>query len=421
MQLQGSHLEALRQLINASVRPATGWDGAIDLELVLSPAIWGALDLLIQDRVLGDSVQVGRNTRPWTAVARDITETVTVQLPILDWAEGSCVAYRSLDALIKRGRFMNAAPGAMFLIDENLIVPPDAPTGAVDNYLQAVALTSLLEGQADHLDRTGGRVKCVFLHKASLTLPIEYGEADLREPIEGLETLRELLASDEHREQKRSIFKAALYECLANTQEPSRFRHLLRSLPQFSKDFCERYQLFVSEYDFEKVREELEEKRRDCLSKLNGTFNDLSGKLLSIPVALYVALTTMKPLPATGSPFEAFAHNSVVLVAAFVVAGYVLLVKKSQRNTLDAITSEYSGLFRRWSNRLRFADQRREIDVTKDALDERKRRLINYFRITNASVYVTMLLTLSLYVLRLMRWEDKLVMVLRAVKDFLLR
>jgi hypothetical protein len=321
--------------------------------------------------------------------------------------------------LIGRGRFLTAAPSAVYLIDENLIVPPDEGSLAVQNYRLAVALAALLERQADHTDQSGGATRFVFLHKASLAVPILYDERDLAQPIEGLETLQGLLASDEHREQKRSIFKAALYERLANTSEPERFRHLLRSLPPFAKDFCERYQLFVSEYDFEKVREELEEKRRDYLTKLNATFNDLGGKLLSIPVALYVALTTMRPLPASGSPFEPFMHNSVVLLAVFVVGIYILLLTKSQRHTLTAVTDEYSGLFARWGNRLRFADQLQEIDQTKQALDDRQRRLVWYFRTTSASLYGTMLVTLVLYLVRLLRWEDEIVVGLRAAKDLL--
>jgi hypothetical protein len=63
--------------------------------------------------------------------------------------------------------------------------------------------------------------------------------------------------------------------------------------------------VFVCALDFEAMGKELEEKRRDYLVRLNAAFHDMGTRLLSVPVAIYLALTKMQPLPATGEAFEA--------------------------------------------------------------------------------------------------------------------
>ncbi|UHD14600.1 hypothetical protein [Thiocapsa bogorovii] len=133
-----------------------------------------------------------------------------------------------------------------------------------------------------------------------------------------------MLDSDEHKEQKRSILKATLYDLLASETDPDRrFRRLLRNLPDLAREFRERYQLFVCEFDFEEVREELEEKRRDYLVRLNAAFHDMGAKLLSVPVAFYIAVSKMAPLTSTASTFETLVLNTVVALAVVIVSLYI--------------------------------------------------------------------------------------------------
>jgi hypothetical protein len=419
MELNRKHLEALRLIRSAMIDPADGWDSALKGQVTLSPETYDALNLLIGDGVLDGLVQVGRAQRAWTTFSRVSTDVIRISLPLADWGLGDCVVYRNLGALIGRGQFLIAPPSNFYLIDEAVIVPRDQGNAAVRNYLRAVAFADLLAQQADHIDHVAGTPRLVFLHKVSITVPIVYDETDLAEPIEGLEALQALLASSEHKEQKRSILKAALYDLLATEKEGNRFRRLLGHSKELSQEFRERYQLFVCEFDFDEVREELEEKRSDYLARLNATFNDMGAKLLSIPAAFYTALTEMKPFPAAGSAFEAVVFNTVVTVAVITVSVYILMLLNSQRNTLMATSEEYAGLFARWRSRLKFAEQQEQIDKTLKALDQRKRRLLTYFAITTASVIGTLALTLGLYLLRLFRWESLVWNAVHALKAML--
>lgn len=420
MALSRQHIDAMRLICRALSDRADAWDGALEGDLALSPDLHDALGLLIRGRALDDTIQVGRTQRPWAELSRDSAEVIHLMLPLVDWGYGDHVVYRSLDALIGRDQFLTAAPETLYLIDEDVIVPPDAPDARVSNYLQAVALTALLTEQADHEDHAGGRLRLIFLHKVSLAIPIVYGPEDLAEPIEGLDTLRDLLTSTEHREQKRSIFKAVLHDVLAAEKEANRFRRLLGHLKELSQTFRERYQLFVCEFDFEEVREELEEKQRDYLTRLNGAFTDLGAKLLSIPLAFYLAVTKMEPMPSTGSAFEAVVLNSVVTLAVITVSVYMLMLINSQQHTLTATGEEYKALFVRWRGRLKFPEQQEDIESIGAKLDRRLRRVHFYFAITTSSVLGTLVITLVLYLVRLLRWESALWDALRTLKSVVL-
>ncbi len=419
MELTNRHLNALQITRGALAEPSDGWDSALEGTVKLSPEIYDALDTLIKDGVLDNLVQVGHKQKYWTTFSRSSTDKIRIKLPLADWGVGECVVYRSLAAMIGRGQFLTAAPKAFYLIDEDIIVPPDEGNASVKNYLAAVSLAELLRRQADHIDHVGGTPRCVFLHKVSITIPIAYAEEDIGGSIDGLESMQMLLSSDEHTEQKRSIFKAALYAMLATVKEANRFRNLLQHLDELSQEFRGRYQLFVCEFDFEEVREKLEEKRRDYLTQLNSTFHDIGAKLLSIPVAFYVAVTKMEPLPVQGSPFETIVINSVVTLAVIIVSIYILMLLNSHQHTLTATSQEYESLFDRWRGKLKFAEQKEQIQKTFDALDKRRRQVLWYFHITNISVIVTLLIALALYLLRLFRWENEMWSALQAGKTLL--
>lgn len=394
---------------------------ALSHSMMTSGTHWIHFNLLIRDQVLADAVKIDGKYREWQSIQQNPVIRVGLELPVTDWAIGEHVVYRSLDALIGRGNFLIQAPTACYLINEDSLLPEEPGSDRVQNYLRVVRLADILCKQADHVDQTGGTPRLVFLHKASLTVPISYGADDLDQPFQVSEALESLLGSDEHKEQKRSILKATLYDRLANEADPDqRFRRLLRNLNDLAREFRERYQLFVCEFDFEEVREELEEKRRDYLTRLNATFHDVGGKLLSVPVAFYIAVTKMAPLPGIGSPFETLVLNTVVALAVLIVGLYIWMLLNSYRHTLDTTGEEYRALLGRWQSHLKFAEQKEEVEQTRQTLDKRRHRLLTYFRITSWTVIVTVVMTLGLYLMRLFRWEAAIWDGLKAVKTLLL-
>lgn len=371
--------------------------------------------------MLDDAVELDGELKEWSEVSQAVSGQIRVELPVSRWAIGSHVVYRNLEALIGRCLFLTHAPTACYLVDEDVLLPQDEATGQVAGYLRAVDLADLLSQQADHMECSGGKPQLIFLHKASLKLPLDYEVRDLANPAQGLEQLTELLGSSEHKEQKKSIFKAVLYDRLANESEPEqRFRRLLRNLPGFLTEFRERYQLFVCEFDFEEVRKELEEKRRDYLVRLNATFHDLGAKLLSVPVAFYLGVTKMIPLPTNGGVFEALLLNAVVTLAVLIVGLYIWMLLNSHCHTLLATAQEYSALLGRWHEKLSFQEQRAEVDEVRESLDQSKKRLLTYFSVIRWSVIITVAITIALFLMRIFRWENSVWNALYALKTALL-
>ena len=420
MDLNLQHLEALRLVCQALEKRQKGWDAALEGHLNLSPDLYHVLDLLIKDEIIEREIKVGHEYPDWNHFSPESEDTIELTLPVTEWGQGENVVYRNLDALISRGLFLQSTPKTLYLIEENLILPPDKPTDRVQIYLDAVAVAKLLTQQADHTDQTGGIPRLIFLHKVSLTIPIHYAIDDLSAPIDGLQELQLLIRSEEHKEQKRSLFKAALYARLSNTKESDRFAYLLEHFQDFSQEFRENYQLFVCEFDFDEVREELEEKKRDYLARLNAAFNDMGAKLLSIPLAFYVAVTKVGPISSGNTPFETVLINTLVTMAVVTVGVYILMLLQSHRHTLEATVDEYNNLFTRWLSKLKYTEQQQHVTQTRSMLDRRKRRVLLYFRITKISVFGILAITLALFAVRLFRWEVSIWDAMQAFKSLII-
>lgn len=418
MELTRLHVEALRAVCRRLRTHQLWWDSQSGMLVGSAPVtadLQATLDLLIKAGVLDDQVELNQQPVAWSGITSSTPGVIGIELPVTKWANGEYVVYRNLAALIGRGDFLTEVPTHCYLIDEDVLLPEEDGDARIANYQRAVTLGAILAANADHADRSAGHPRLVFLHKVSLVIPIDYTVEDMSGPVAGLDVLQELLASDEHKQQKRSILKATLHDLLSGEPVGQRFRTLLRRVADLECQFRERYQMFVSEFDFEEVREELEEKQRDYLARLNDAFHDLGAKLFSVPLAFYLALTNFDPLPATGSPFETLVQNSVVAFAVLLVCDYVLMLLNSHRQTVDATSTEYTALLDRWQQRLKFPEQKAQVEQTRTALDRRRRRVIRYLRATRTSVILTVVVTLGLYLMRLFRAESALWDWLRSV------
>lgn len=426
MELSQLHVETLRAVCG-SLRPhKLAWDSASGMlvgSAPVTPELHASLDLLISAGVLDDHVEIDQQPVAWTAMTASSSRVIAIELPVTEWASGEYVVYRNLATLIGRGLFLTQPPAHCYLIDEDVLLPEEDGNTRVANYQRAVALAGILAQNADHIDRSDGRSRLVFLHKVSLVVPVDFTAEDLAVPIAGLDDLRALLTSDEHREQKRSILKATLHDLLSGEPEGERFRALLLRLGDLDRQFRERYQLFVAEFDFEEVREELEEKRRDYLARLNGAFHEMGAKLFSVPLAFYLALAKLEPLPPTGSPFEVLVQSSIVALAVILVCVYVWMLLSSHRQTVDATRDEYLNLLERWrlapKSPEKSPEYKKQVERTLSALEQRHRQVLRYFLVTRWTLILTLAFTVGLYLMRLLRAEATVWGWLQALKGLI--
>ncbi|HWX66558.1 MAG TPA: hypothetical protein VNZ27_09060 [Rhodanobacter sp.] len=218
-----------------------------------------------------------------------------------------------------------------------LAAQPPGSTGAIlREYLEAAALLSALVTCADHVPATGSQINLVFLHKRKLVISDEYAPEDLSE-LSGVQTfIDEYLANQEgqkHWDQKQTILRVTLEE-LFETETPVCFGALLRRYSELKNSVRSGYMLYVSEFSFVKIKEDVEKDKVEFIAKLNKVFADIQSQLLAIPAALILI----------GSQMERQGHwgikNILIVLGAFVFAVLMDLLIRNQRHTLDALAEE---------------------------------------------------------------------------------
>lgn len=90
----------------------------------------------------------------------------------------------------------------------------------------------------------------------------------------------------------------------------------------------------MSEFSFEKIREQVEKEVFDFSVKLNKTFSDIQNQLLAIPAALILAGTQMKE----GS--ENLWINLSLFAGLLIFSLFISFLLRNQTNTLHAIKRE---------------------------------------------------------------------------------
>ncbi len=215
-----------------------------------------------------------------------------------------------------------------------LYVEDDSTTPQIIlHYLQATRLYSLLGKLADHHGGVGAAKTLVFLHKSKVEITPQYGEADLRE-LDNLASFEaDFVLSDTHEEQKQTIIKTALLELFAGRNKLP-FSELLGKFAEFIEKIRAGYELYVAEFSFQKVKEEVEKEKLDAMLKLNKVFSDIQSQLLAVPVALVLVGGQMEHSGRWTS------KNILIWLAALIFAVLMDLLIRNQRHTLKAVKQE---------------------------------------------------------------------------------
>lgn len=103
------------------------------------------------------------------------------------------------------------------------------------------------------------------------------------------------------------------------------------------KSFSEGYRLFVADFSYDKIVNQLEVAKLEEIGKIHKTFSDIQNQILGIPVATVVVATQMKSASHVGYEFWV---NTAVLVGCWVFAILSGFVLRNQLHTLTAIGNE---------------------------------------------------------------------------------
>ena len=240
------------------------------------------------------------------------------------------------------------APKSFYIISDKskYIGQTEGLTGDLKHYVNTVSLINILLDQADHTDtaNVNNVPNVVMLHKNRLEIPCKYKLEDIQSGLDGITHIYKWINDEAHKEQRVSIFKAALYDFLKSVQKDRRFEYLLTHFGEFSSQVIENYDLYVSEFSFDDVRLEYQEKKREYMLKINETFSSIQTKALGIPVSLaFVAirLSSSKTSSLTEDT------NILLFVAALVYGLMMWLLIQNQKHSLKSIEIEYKGQLNR--------------------------------------------------------------------------
>jgi len=254
----------------------------------------------------------------------------------LEWHPPKGRFFNSLDEALTAPARRIAPPEHFYLIDTDQIYHADQDDLPVEmrNYFTAAKLYRLLMSVADHHGGASADAKTlIFLNSGKVEITPQYGVADLHELGRLDDFEREFIVSDAHKDQKQTIIKTVLAE-LFTGRNKFPFSELLARFDDFFGRVQSSYQLYVAEFSFHKVKDEVEKEKLDAMIKLNKVFSDIQNQLLAIPVALVLVGGQMEDKGLLTS------KNFLIWFGVLVFSILMSLLVRNQRNTLKAVKDE---------------------------------------------------------------------------------
>lgn len=243
----------------------------------------------------------------------------------------------SLEDLLATSQRRQSVPAKFYLADIDFLYDGDyegAPQ-VIRSYVDAVTLTGLFSPPlADHIVPKGA-AKLIFFHGEKIELSLDYNRQEMS-CLSGVTSFaQEYIRTETHVEQKRTIVKSILLEMKKEVGgERFHIGLIMSRFEEFARRVSSSYQLYVSEFSFQKIKAEVEKSKFEALSKINKVFSDIQNQLLAVPVALVVACGQMEA--ASGFSLK----NFFILVGSLVFAIFMLFLILNQRNTLSTIFLE---------------------------------------------------------------------------------
>ncbi|MGB1201708.1 MAG: hypothetical protein ACPG5R_09100 [Cognaticolwellia aestuarii] len=278
-------------------------------------------------------------------------------------------------------------PDNFYLIDDNISFPADADEGELKHYLSILKLVTLLIEHADHTEYLSDVVvdKVTYLHKSRVDIQLQYKKDDLIDSLDGITAICAYFEDSSHKEQKVSILKEALFSLGLTNNSINNLSYLIQNFGEFSKRFIENYNLFVSEFSFDEVRKEYEEKKRDYFIKLDEIFSSVQSKMLGIPISLALASFKLSAIVDQKS----FWANLFLSLSIVVYSAMMMMLIKNQKHSLKALKSEFTSQMNRLKHQ--YSEQYEKIQRMITDLDNRhdyQKSCLNWFYVMSCTLFI---------------------------------
>lgn len=253
----------------------------------------------------------------------------------------------SMEDLLKNPKRSRHAPTKFYIADLDYLHPDqkESMPERVKGYFQRLRfIDSLQPPFADYQHTASGPETLVFMEDKKLEVSVSIDASEL-DPIPAIDTLIDhYIFSPEHKEQKKTIIRNCITDLFSEQNSKItkiNISKIFQKADLLLRDVRDNYDLFISEFSFKKIKNEVEKEKLDFTIKLNSVFSSIQNQLLAIPVALVLVGGQMEN---TGSWSQ---KNIVIWLGALVFALLLSLLVRNQKNTLSAIRQEIDQQWRK--------------------------------------------------------------------------
>lgn len=329
-----------RSLIDEDERAGDRIQGSV----TLNPEVRQHLIILI-DQELVDSQATLQNGSRVDLSRLDNSQDGQVATITLDGLRqvGNTFIGPSWSKLLEYNQNLTQPPKLVYLLNSNEIIDADSNN---HNYNTLHQIAWVLEQLKENADYQAGS-DYVFLHHQKVEIQLHCDESILSHSVETL-NLKLILEDEHHKSAKKSLFKSVVCEMLGETKREQRFKKLISEFDIFTTRFALAFHSYVTDYSFDKIRKEFEEKRTEYIQKVNNAFQDIASKLIVMPAPLWLALSQSASIHLPkGLNYIQLYKNITILVLTVVVSALLGIMIWGQFKALHSIKLEYENLFAR--------------------------------------------------------------------------
>lgn len=240
---------------------------------------------------------------------------------------------KTFQGLLDLSATLAKKPAAFFIADINYCSEDERdPPEIISKYLSVLSFIQILQRLSDFADRTDpDALTLVFLLKEKYEVRVVYGAESVEKASQSI-TLLHFIESSPHEANKRDILKGVVVDVIKNSREP--FTTLIQSLDEITRRATDNYAVFVSEFSFDKIRDEIERRKSEFVLRINKVFSDIQDKLLGVPLALIIASTQM-------GEKGGYEKNCAIMCGISIFTILMALLIKNQVSNLETIKDEY--------------------------------------------------------------------------------
>lgn len=290
----------------------------------------------------------------------------------------------SWDEFLSHSSYLLNPPDAIYLNDKDVIIGEVHTNANFENFKSISSLVQIVERVKDYSDSTHWGM--IYGNKIKIDKAIDKSILDR---TINTEPINRILLEDSHTEAKENLLKKTIVKFVSDCDEKKRLEFLVENFERFVSEFLLNFETYVSNYSFDKVRSEYEEKRTEYIAKVNNVFQDISTKLIIMPAPLWLAITQVNSNGDSLINYKKFGIAAITILVAI----YLAATLYGQYKLLESVKKEYTALF------LRLKSEYKTLTDSGEVPPELKSRYESvWWQLNIASIVGVVLVVLSLII-----------------------